>query len=228
MGYYNEHAGEIAVSVSGSAETKFTSASFTAKVVTRGASGPEAKKQAEPVIEKILSAIKTHAERAAVDTTRLKTGFAVDIYSNRNTGEFSGYQATYTATFTCKNVSEATRVHDALTSIDQVQSPSPSFSVDDSVEVFTRAFADAVGKAKARFEGQCASLGLKMEEFELLSWHIQDDRRPSGKMLALSANSGDDDGIRASIEPGKALLELGVNFVYRKREHGATGVRRQG
>lgn len=219
MSYYDVTPGKIVVGVTGTAETRFTRASFTAKVVTQAKTGPDAKKLAEPVIEKILGAIKSHGEKAKVDRDRLKTGFSVDTYRNRNSGEFAGYEATYTASFTCRNIGEATAIHDALTSIDQVQSPSPQFQVDDSVEVHAQAFADAVARAKARFEAQVSALGFKPEEFFIETWHIRDDHRPVGKTLSLS-NGGDEDGIRASIEPGKAILELGVNFVYVRKPKG--------
>jgi uncharacterized protein YggE len=215
MTYYDQKPGQIAVSVRGSAETKFTSVSFQVTIVKQNKQGPAAKAEAETLIGEVKKVISSHAKSAEIDTTRIKTTFPVEIYHSRHTGEFAGYQATWTCNFTAKNVGEATRLYDALTSIDGPQAKSPTFHV--SAEVHARAFQDAWAKAKARFSYQCGAVGQKFEDYELLSWHIHDDTRPAGKMLALSAGSGSEDGL-VSVEPGKAILDIGVNFVFVKKK----------
>lgn len=205
----NQH---ISVNVAGSTETEFTHVTYKASVTTRDKTGPDAKNQALPTIEKIKRAILLHAERGGVDTKRLKTSFDVDLHTDRHSGEFAGYKARYTISFTGKNVAHATTVHDALTSISGVESPSPVFNIDDSSEVHARAFADAVKKADVKFTNQCKALGLEPRSFTLNSWSIQEEM-PRGKMLSLY-NGDDSDNLSPSIEPGKANYDLRVGFVY--------------
>ncbi len=210
MAYYGNDV--IAVSTKGAAETDFVSASFEARVVTEGTTGPDAKEKAISVIEKIKKAISMHADKGGIDTKRLKTTFAVDIRHDRITGGFAGYKATYTIKFTGKNVAAATDIHDALTSIESVQAPTPIFNIDDSSDIHARAFTDAVQKAKIKFKDQCVALALEYENFSIQSWTAGEEEH-HGKTLGLTEDSGPKPGI----EPGKASLDMRVTLVYRKK-----------
>jgi uncharacterized protein YggE len=216
---YN-HPDHIDVTAKGSAETEFTSATYRATVVTSGKTGPQAKEKALPIIEKIRAAVLKHGTSAGLDTGRMKTTFGVDVETHRQTGEFIGYRATYTAEFKGTNIREAPAVHDALTSIEGVQSGTPVYHVNDGVEVHAKAFADAVGKAKAKFSAQCKGLGIDPEYFEVLSWTIQEDM-PRGKTLSFQANATEPKAV--GLEPGKATLDLNVTFVFGP-VRGATGI----
>jgi len=211
MGYYGDHPECISVTSKGSAETAFTKATYRATVTTSGKTGPAAKDRALPVIEQIRKTILAHAEKATLDTGRLKTTFAVDVETHRQTGEFLGYRAVYSAEFSGTNVREAPFVHDALTSIEGVQSPTPVYHVDDGVEVHAAAFADAVGKAKAKFAAQCKGLGVDPNFYEVTTWTIQEDT-PRGKTLSFQANATEPKAV--GLEPGKATLDLNVTFVF--------------
>ena len=211
MGYYGDHPECISVTAKGSAETAFTKATYRATVTTSGKTGPAAKDRALPVIEQIRKTILAHAEKAALDTGRLKTTFAVDVETHRQTGEFLGYRAVYSAEFSGTNVREAPFVHDALTSIEGVQSGTPVYHVDDGVEVHALAFADAVGKAKAKFAAQCKGLGVDPNFYEVTTWTIQEDM-PRGKTLSFQANATEPKAV--GLEPGKATLDLNVTFVF--------------
>jgi len=209
MSYYGN--GVIAITGKGCAETEFTSATYKVNVTTLGKTGPQAKEKALPIIEAIRKTILANADKAAIDTTRLKTTFSVDIETSRNTGEFVGYRASYSATFTGKNVVAALAMHDALTSIEGVQAPTPIYNVDDSLEIQNRAFKDAVEKAKSKFEGQCFGLGLRPNDFDVQSWSIQEEQ-PRGKTLSFNSDAGRPQAV--GLEPGKATLDLTVTLVY--------------
>ena len=133
------------------------------------------------------------------------------VETHRQTGEFLGYRAVYSAEFSGTNVREAPFVHDALTSIEGVQSPTPVYHVDDGVEVHAAAFADAVGKAKAKFAAQCKGLGVDPNFYEVTTWTIQEDT-PRGKTLSFQANATEPKAV--GLEPGKATLDLNVTFVF--------------
>jgi uncharacterized protein YggE len=215
MGYYGD-SDVIAVGAKGTCETEFTSATYRATVTTSAKTGPEAKEKARPIIEKIRQVVLAHADKAGIDTQRLKTQFSVDVEKNRNTGDFVGYQANYSASFTGKSVKAAPEVHDALTSIEGVQAPTPVYNVNEAQEVQAKAFADAVGKAQAKFAGQCVALGYSPDDYEVHSWSIQEEQ-PRGKTLSFSVNAADH--VKpVGLEPGKASLDVTANLAYVRRK----------
>ena len=213
MSYYGNQE-IISVTAKGSSETEFASATFKANVVTEGKTGPEAKERAFPIIEKIKKTIVGHAESAKIDTQRLKTTFSVEIDTHRTTGAFIGYKAVYSITFTGTNVAAAPAVHDALTSIEHVQSPTPIYNLNDSAGVNAASFANAVQKANLKFGDQCKALGLPFDDFYVQSWSIQEER-PAGKTLSFT------EGPTAKpigMEPGKASFDMTVNFAYARKK----------
>ncbi len=207
--YYGEEV--IQVHARGSAETKFVSATFNAVVVTPGKTGPEAKEKARPIIDQILAAIRKNADDGGIDLSRLQTTFGVAIKRNRNTGDFDGYECTYTIKFTGKNVAAAPAVHDALTSIGSVQADTPKYNLNESADVHARAFQDAVTKAKAKFEGQCKALGHTVDDYGVKSWTIQDEEH-RGKTLSYNVDGAKPTPV--GLEPGKAMLDLKVTFAF--------------
>lgn len=212
MSYYGD-SGVITVNVKGSAETEFTSVTFKATVTTQAPLGPEAKEMARPAIEAIKKTILEHAETVGIDTHRLKTSFSVDSYNDRQTGKFSGYEARYTISFNGKNVVEALKLHDALTSLRGVEAPTPVFNIDDSADVHARAFNLAAAKAFEKFNNQCVALKLTPTAFEVASWSI-DEEQPRGKTLSFSEGAT---AKPVGLEPGKASLDMRVTFAFRRR-----------
>jgi uncharacterized protein YggE len=212
MAYYGDNSGVIAVGAKGTAETKFTTATYRATVTCSAKTGPAAKDKALPIIEKIREAILKHSETGGIDTGRVKTTFGTDVERNRNTGEFVGYQAVYTAEFIGSNVKEAPAVHDALTSIEGVQAGTPVYSLDDGPERQAVAFAAAVGKAKAKFEAEAKACGLDPKNYVIRSWSIQEEQ-PRGKTLSFAV-SAHDKAKPVGLEPGRAVLDITVNLAY--------------
>lgn len=217
MSYYGTDV--ISVQTRGTAESAFVSATFNASVTQLGATGPAAKEKALPIIERLKQTILARAEDGGIDTTRLKTTFAVDIHRNRE-NEFAGYRATYTVEFTGTNVVNAPAVHDALTSIEGVASPTPIYNLDDSPAVHARAFKEAVEKAKVKFESQCAALDFDPRAYGVQTYSIREET-PRGKGLSFTEAAG---AVAAGgkvkpigMEPGKALLELNVEFAYTRK-----------
>lgn len=211
MSYYGEST--IAINTKGSAETEFVSATFKASVTTQAKTGPAAKEKAAPIIEMIKKSILLYATTAKLDTERMKTTFSVDVDTHRSTGDFIGYMAIYTITFTGKNVAMAPAVHDALTSIEGVQAPTPVYNLNDSAEVHARAFKVAADQAKVKFDNQCAALGLDPSFYEVKSWSIQEEE-PRGKFLTFTEGATPK---AVGLEPGKASLDMRVSFAYTRK-----------
>jgi uncharacterized protein YggE len=210
MAYYGNEV--INVVAKGAAETDFLSATFSVTVTTQGENGPAAKAKAKEAIDGIKDVISKYAKSAGIDTQRLKTTFVVDV-DRDNYGKFVGYKAVYTNKFTCKDVRAATEVHDALTSLKGVAAATPIFNVDDSPAIHAKAFADAVEKAKIKFESHCTALGIDAKDFYVLSWSPQSEE-PRGKTLGLIENP---ESKTIGIEPGKASLDMTVTFCYTRR-----------
>lgn len=203
----------ITVKSKGVTETAFISATFKASVTTTGQTGPAAKNEARTCIEAIKKVITDFSGRAGIETDRLRTSFSVDVWRDRNTGGFRGYQAVYTISFDAKNVSEATALHDALTSITGVESPTPVFNVDNAPEVRAKVFEDAVTNAKTTFFHQCKALGYNHDDFKIVTWTLEHNYRGGGKFLSIS-----DDGDGAiEVSPGRALLEETYHFQFQER-----------
>lgn len=210
MGYY-EGKDIVHVTAHGKVETDFVSASFNVGVKQHAKTGPEAKNLAAPVIEKIKHVIKERAKSGNIDTDRLRTTFKTDIKHDRHTGEPNGYECTYTLSFTAKNVSEATAIHDALTSIEGATAGSPVFNVNNADDLLDKAFQLAVDAAKAKFKRQCAALQINPQDYIITSWSPKSEEH-HGKTLGLR----DDDGPRPSLEPGKATLDVNVSVWFHR------------
>ena len=212
MSYYGDHD-IISVSAKGSTETEFTSATFSATITTHGRTGPDAKKKALPIIETLKSAILGHAEKGGIKTDHMSTTFGVDIETSRTTGEFVGYKCVYTISFTGTNVAEAPVVHDALTSIENVHAPTPVYHLNNTDEVYARAFADAVKKADTKFSDQCKALGITSDKFYVKTWSIQEEQ-PRGKTLSFKEGPS---AKSVGVIPGKAIFNVTVNFAYSRK-----------
>ena len=218
---YRDNNDSIGVTTKGTAETAFVLVTFKASVNTRGQTGPEAKEKALPIIEQVKRVILAHAgeDKAGIDLERLKTSFSVGLapqrYSNGGVVlDTIEYRATYTITFVGKSVQAAPAVHDALTSISGVEAPTPVYNVDDLAKVYATAFADAYAKASLRFGAQCKAIGLDPERFYVQSWSVTDEQ-PRGKTLTYRENAVAAKPV--GLEPGKATLDMTVNFIYTRK-----------
>lgn len=213
MSYYGDND-IISITSKGSTETEFTSATFKATIITQGKTGPEAKKKALPLIETLKKTILDNAEHGGIPTDRMKTTFGIDIETQRQTGEFVGYRATYTISFTGTNVAYAPSVHDALTSIENVQSPTPVYNINDAADIYAKSFTDAAAKARVKFADQCKALGLASDQFFIKTWSIQEEQ-PRGKTLSFTEGPT---AKSIGITPGKAAFDMTVNFAFSKKE----------
>lgn len=205
----------IQIRTKGYADVEWARADFTATTTTNGRTGPEAKEKARPSILAIERTIAQFAERAGVDTTRVKTSFSVDVkldYRN-NIRYMDGYFAEFTANFSATNVEEATVLHDALTSLEGVAAPTPKFVQDLTPEVRKVAFQDALSKAVRLMDDQSRSLSKWIDsntsiQYKLLGWGFEHEERSSGKMLSVKKDA---EGT-VKLKAGKARFELGVCF----------------
>jgi len=216
MKYYGHEV--IEVKVKGMAPSKFISATFKATVTTKAPTGPAAKELAKGRIDQIKAVIARFAKDAEIVTDRLKTSFAVDVHTEYVGNEHvqKGYKSVYSITFEAKNVAQATALHDALTSIEGIASPSPVFNFDESPEVHALAFQDAVTQAKRKFADELRAVNLPADTYKIVSWQLNSERTlGGGKFLALVEDS---ESNAVSVEPGKAIYELPLAFAFVQKD----------
>jgi uncharacterized protein YggE len=213
----------VSIGASGVAKAEFTSVSYNARVITRGASGPAAKQAAKKIIDQIKQVIAAHKASAGLDTDRLVTDYSVTDeyrYDNATSQQVHvGYMATYSVSFSGTVIDKATALHDALTSIAGAACGSPQFHVKATAELETAAFKDAVTNAKARFAAQCAALDLDADDYQVVTWNMREEQASRGKMMALAAEASvgiGDDPIK--LEPGKAEFRVNVTVTFGRKD----------
>jgi uncharacterized protein YggE len=206
----------IRITCKGTHATVFTEALLKASVTTYGKTGPEAKEAAKKTIEALRNVIFDHMKLASIEADRIKTSFHVDVHRTQYNVKPEGYKATYTIAFVARDVVQAIALHDKLTSIEDVQSPTPIFRTDESPEIQARAFADAVSKAERKFKDQCTALGLSPDDYAIQAWETDEDRdrdQGVGKTLNMTGET-----IWNAV--GKAMYDvtLTVAFSQRRRD----------
>lgn len=212
------------VTAKGVAKAEFTSVGYAATIRTTGTTGPEAKSKGRPVVAKLMAAIEQACkDGAGIDRQRLKTDYSVGQITRYNGAdgvrEHLGYQAVFTIGFIGTNIKKATAVHDALTSIEGVESPTPVFNIDENADLEAAAFIDGYGKAEARFKMMCEAAGLRpLADFEVVGLDRDDERAHRGKTLALASyDEAHADG-PVEVEPGKAEYGLIVRVTYARKQ----------
>lgn len=204
----------ININAVGRAQSVFSSVSYSATVVADGPTGPVAKGRARPAMDKLREVVMGYADEAKLDRSRVRTTFSVDLIPDHSRSQqFLGYRAVYTMSFSGSDVGASVKLHDAITSIEGVQSPSPVFLPDRKNDAPRAAFEDAFSQIRKKFAEQCGVAGLDPDAYEVVDWSSHDydeSRRGGGKFLALDESS-------SAIEPGKAEVSISVTASFRRR-----------
>ncbi len=118
------------------------------------------------------------------------------------------YQAAYTVTFKGSDVKAAQAVHDALTEIPQAKVEALEFSKSSMETLEADVFRSAIRDAQERLATQCQLLGLKVDDYRVVSWKVEEDGRV-GKSLAITPGSND-------YLPGNHVYKLKVFVTYQR------------
>lgn len=209
------------ITAKGVAKASFTSVTYSATVRATDKTGPAAKAKARPVIAQLMAAIDEACKTGAgIDKLRLRTDMSISAVSRYNDKtkqhEHAGYQATFTVNLDGSNVAMATKVHDALTSIEGVESPTPVFNIAGSAALEAEAFADGFAKAQERIGMMCKTAGLAPTRVKIVGLSQGDDRAHRGKTMALAAYDETHAGAPVEIEPGQAefVVQVTVRYAY--------------
>ncbi len=206
---------EIQVTGRGTVETVFDSVRYTVRVSTFAATGAAAKDVANPIIDRVRACLFTSGREAGLNLEMIRSKFDVDHVRKSSFEPESGYRATYEAIFEGDIVAGATRLHDQLTSIVGVESPTPNFLVRDLSAHENAAFKKAVACALAKFSAQCEALALNAREYEPVTWYVERSQG-GGKTMALSAPETAAKPV--GLEPGLALVEQVVTVTFARKD----------
>lgn len=164
------------VTGSGTAVGEFDRVSFSLNITGRGNNGSTAKKNMAGPLAQLQELLQLYQkedinfiENKTVSPFRLER----KVHWDKNDNEvFSHYEAIYGLTFVVMGVEHTTRILDDLTEIQGLETNNPQFLMGEDQEstLRMRALNNAVANARQTFELQCHLLGLKAENYEVLSW----------------------------------------------------------
>lgn len=179
------------ISAQGEAKCDFNLAGFSVSLESIKDTVPLAKADLKKKVEEF---------KTALDGLKTKLGFEVVKNSVRssssvqahyeyikNTNVLKGQRATYSYSFQIDDLELVSKVYDALTSLKEVRTGSPSYSIKDSTRerLNKKALKHAFEKVTDRLETECNVLGLSPSDFEVYSWETNySDSRRSDRVAA--------------------------------------------
>jgi uncharacterized protein YggE len=187
------------VAAQGTAETDFNFATFSVALSAEGKTAPEAKTNLKKQVDDLtqaLEAMKTNLTLKFVkDSVNTSTNVQERwIYNNKKgENEFEGFTASYRYSFQIDDLDKVSEVYDVLSSLEEVTTSSPSFSIKTATRdrVNKKALKDAFRKVQERFETECSVLGLNAADFEIASWEATySDSQRSDRVSATTRRVG--------------------------------------
>jgi len=181
------------VAALGEAETDYNLAGFTVSLVAHGTTVPTAKARLKKQVDALTEALD--ALKAKLNLTFVKNSIRASsnvgedwqYNQSKRENEFKGYQATYQYSFQIDDMEQVSAVYDTLTSLQEVTTSSPHWSIKDKTrnKLNNKALKDAWAKVTERFQSECEILGLDAADFEIASWEVNySDSQRSGRVGA--------------------------------------------
>lgn len=208
-------AEQIPITGRGAVETVFDSVRYTVRVHALAPTGHEAKDAARKVIDQFHACISEFGPEAGLDLGMIRSKFGVGYVRKDAYEPVAGYRASYEVTFEGRNVATATRMHDRLTSIVGLESPTLEFLVSDLSDCEEAAFDKAVNQSKQKFLVQCRALGLSSDDYEPVTWYVE---RNTGGGKTMALHTPETKAKPIGLEPGAALVEQVVTITYARKD----------
>jgi len=219
----------------GAAVGEFDRISFTISITGRGNNGSTAKKNMAGPLAQLQELLQLYqkedinfVENKTVSPFRLER----KVHWDKNDNEvFSHYEAIYGLTFVVMGVEHTTRILDDLTEIRGLATSNPLFLMGDDQEIDLRrqALKNAVANARQTFELQCHLLGLKAENYEVLSWNSNSNcggptgitgstgsTGITGISGGVSCSNSRPGGPRIIVNPGEAQISASITVSFTK------------
>lgn len=234
------------VAAQGQAEAPHNLAHFSLTLKDEGSTVPVAKARLKKQVEALNAALISMKTNLSLEFVKnsLRTSSNVqqkwEYNQKKRENEFTGYQATYSVSFTVDDLDKVSEVYDVLTNLDKVQVNHPSFSLKNRDRLNKKALKRAFENVQARFEEECNVMGLRIDDFEVGTWEVtySDSQRsdrvakgvrafaagaPIGAAMEESASFGaagggaDDEDTLLEITPGNATVTVNLEVGYIRR-----------
>ena len=173
------------VAAQGKAEAPHNLAHFHVVLASDANSVPIAKHHLKKQVDELMASLDAMKQKLGLEFVKNslhKTSSVNEHYQynqKKSQQEFVGYQATYSVTFTIDDLDKVSQVYDTLTNMKEIKVPQPWFSLKNMERLNKKALKKAWENVQARFEEECAVLGLDHTEFEVGTWetNYSDSRR---------------------------------------------------
>jgi uncharacterized protein YggE len=211
------------VAAQGEAESTYNLAGFSISLHSLASSVPLAKKKLKTQVDELQSALDAMRQKLSLEFVKNSVRASSSVEEKhewvKNTNVFKGYEATYSYYFQIDDLEKVSEVYDVLTSLKEVRTQSPHFSLTPKSRdrLNKKALKHAFEKVSERFDTECKVLGLNSADFEIASWEAtysdsQRSSRVSKSMRRMAGarnagNSADLDLIEAA--PVGAAAALG-------------------
>lgn len=215
------------VSSSGSVAADYNLATFNIGLDHLDDTVPEAKLRLKDKVDQLMLALDNIKSTHQVELIKnsLKTSINVQPhyeYGKNNKTKLVGFMASYVMSFKISDMDKVSIVYDQLTSLPEVTVQNPQYQVKHADKLKKKALEKAWNSVEERFTEECEVLGLKRENYEVISWRVNynDHNREYGaKVMALSAGVSRSmtapDPIDLFSGQANIMVDLSVNYGYR-------------
>jgi uncharacterized protein YggE len=182
--------------------------------------GPAAKEAIRASASKIEDAIeRLRSENVTIKPDDVRVTYSVDkaheYRGNRNV--FAGYTATYVCSFRTKDVEEASRVHDLLTSLSEnIECDSPSFRMNAEESLREAALAKAWEEVKTKLGQLCRVCAQNEDLLTISSVSVGDDRGGGHESVRMAVASAAPKAAPIKLSAGKPEVSVTLTVNYEK------------
>ena len=217
------------VAAMGEAKCDFNLATFRLSLVATKPSVPEAKqdlKKKADALQLALDDMKKSLDLEFVKNSVISTSNVRELHEwEKNKDVFKGFQASYSYQFQIDDLDKVSQVYDTLTSLPEISTSSPSYGLKSKEKLNKKALKDAFEKVTDRFEVECGILGLKPEDFEVLTWEASysDSQRSNMGRRALRASAAsfesavEMDGEPLELVAGQATVSVNLEVAFARK-----------
>lgn len=168
------------VAARGEAETAHNLVQFNLSLSATASTVPSAKAKLKLKVDGLQAAVEQMQKDLSLkfvkNSVRASSNVQEQYQWNDKTRQqdFTGYLASYSFSFQIDDLEHTSKVYDTLTSQEEVTVSAPSFLLKDATrqKVNAKALKHAKAKVTERFESECEILGLRADDFEIVSWEV--------------------------------------------------------
>lgn len=216
------------VAALGEAKSDFNLATFRLSLTSTKASVPEAKQDLKKKADALQSALDDMKKSLDLEFVKNSVVSSSNVRELRewekNKDVFKGFQATYTYQFQIDDLDKVSQVYDTLTSLPEISTSSPFYSLKSKEKLNKKALKDAFEKVTDRFAVECGILGLKPEDFEIVTWEASysDSHRSNVGRRALRASTSLESAVEMDGEPlelvaGQATVTVNLEVAFARK-----------